>query len=237
MDSVTLPPPGPIPMPNSPSPAEITSLQSLLSLYYAFQSIIYTFTITPFIWSIRTSYSLTSYIFSPFLIIFRYLFSWITWPFAILRDVFNVFEPLAIFFCNALVIGLIAGTAIAIISASLTFFLGFIIPQHPPNHIPESDLPKQQPQQSSPKIKKEFCTANSNSNTDTDGASSFDSDDDPWTTSSAARRGARQRPSVTKILPAPGKKKQPKVIVGLLNETIHEEVSDDSDGSESSSVF
>ncbi|KAK4164858.1 hypothetical protein QBC43DRAFT_316980 [Cladorrhinum sp. PSN259] len=245
MDSVPLPP-GPVPITGSPpaAVAETTTIQSFIVLFYTIQSIIWTITIGPFLWGIRTSYSLTSYILSPFLSIFLYLFLWVTWPFAILIDIYNVFEPLAIFFSNALIIGLIAGAAIAIAAASLTFFLGFIIPQDPPNYIPESDLLRQQ----AIKIKKERSSSSprirhTHSGGSSDDLSSFDSDDDPWTSSYLQRQqgiagkggagGAGRggvRPSTTKLLLAPGKKKQQKVIVGLLNETIHEEESTNSDG-------
>ncbi|KAK4229879.1 hypothetical protein QBC38DRAFT_471296 [Podospora fimiseda] len=229
---------GPIPMPASPPLPTITTItsiiQTIISIFSATTSIIYTLTITPLLWSIKTSYYLTFLILSPFFSLFYFFFSWIIWPLSILREMFSIIEPLVIFFSNALIIGLITGTSIALIASSLTFFLGFIIPQHrPKNYIPQSSLLSRQQQKSS------SSTLQTPNDSEQDDNESFSSDDDPWGTTTTATEkpgaGGKRGGVVVKVLSAPGSPQQgkKKVAVGLLSETIHEEVSD-SDGSESS---
>ena len=138
-------------------------------------------------------------------------------------------------------IGLFAGAAIAVAASSLTFLLGFMVPQNPAGKIPEpssylllEEQERSREQQlqggatGDPKRSRTTGAAKSdNSKSDSDlsssSPSSFESDDDLWNPSSLRARAARGAP-VSNILPAaPGKTKQQKVVVGLLNETIHEE--------------
>jgi len=106
MDSSTIPlPPGPVPVQcltttanalNTTSP-EASSLQPVIFLFSTVYSILYTLTIFPFVWILRSFYSLISAILlHPLYSILYFVFSWIIWPLNILMTIFDIFEVLYI---------------------------------------------------------------------------------------------------------------------------------------------
>ncbi|KAK0739206.1 hypothetical protein B0T21DRAFT_362177 [Apiosordaria backusii] len=150
------------------------------------------------------------------------LFNWVTAPFGFVINIFIELEPLLVFLLYAVALGLLAGAIIAIITELVMAFASAVLPERDttPKAMEES------------KQKGDLAITTPRSSRSSTSSLSFESDDDPWASTSTAVSFHTKFlvPSITTTTTAGGgglvRQRNPKPpLRGLLTETIHEESS------------